>query len=219
MKKVAVLLAGCGYLDGSAIHEVTLTLLALAQHNIAYEGVAPDRPQHHVVNHLTMDEQAEGARNILEESARVLRGKVKAISAVSAADYDAVIVPGGFGAAKNLFDLALAGEHYQLQEDVKHFLTGFVSAQKPMGFICISPMIIPLIFPKGTVMTIGSDEGCAGIAAAKGANPQPCAVTDVVIDETHRIVSTPAYMYGEACIAEVSAGIHQLVKQIAHWVK
>ena len=41
-------------------------------------------------------------RNVLVESARIARGNISPLSTLSATSYDAVVFPGGFGAAKNL---------------------------------------------------------------------------------------------------------------------
>jgi enhancing lycopene biosynthesis protein 2 len=212
MKKVAIVLAGCGQMDGSEIHEATLTLLSLAQNGASYEGLAPNRPQYHVFNHHTREPE-QGSRNILTEAARIMRGNVKALDQAKVEDYDAVIFPGGNGAAKNLFNFAILGQDYQVEADVLHFAKAFQKTGKPMGFICIAPMMVPFIYPKGAKMTLGNDQSVAAIIEAHGAVHVPCAVDNIVIDERYKLVTTPAYMLGPG-IAQVQKGIDKLVKKV-----
>jgi enhancing lycopene biosynthesis protein 2 len=142
-----------------------------------------------------------------------MRGNVKALDQAKVEDYDAVIFPGGNGAAKNLFNLAIKGQDYQVEKDVLNFAKAFQKTGKPMGFICIAPMMVPFIYPKGVKMTIGNDQSTAAIAEAHGAVHVPCAVDDIVIDEKYKLVTTPAYMLGPT-IADVQKGIDKLVKAV-----
>jgi len=216
-KKIAIVLSGCGYLDGSEINEVVLTLLALDRAGIAYEGIAPDRDQHHVINHLT-ESVDEGSRNILEESARMMRGNVKALDKANVTDYDALIFPGGFGAAKNLFNLALKGDiSYRVQPDILAFASAALEAKKPMGYICIAPMMIPEIYPEGVQMTIGTDEETAKLAESKGAKHVLRAVDEICCDQKYKLVTTPAYMLGKNTY-EVSKGIDRMVKVLQEFI-
>ncbi|MDO8954029.1 MAG: isoprenoid biosynthesis glyoxalase ElbB [Gammaproteobacteria bacterium] len=212
MKKIAVVLAGCGQMDGSEIHEATLTLLALAQNGASYEGLAPNRDQYEVFNHYAQKPEA-GTRNILVEAARIMRGNVKVLDQAKVEDYDAVIFPGGNGAAKNLFDLAIRGQDYKVEPDILKFAKAFQATGKPMGFICISPMMIPFIYPAGAKMTIGNDSATAKMAKAHGAIHVNCPVDDIVVDARYKLVSTPAYMLGPT-IADVQKGIEKLVKKV-----
>ena len=216
-KKIAIVLSGCGYLDGSEINEVVLTLLALDRVGIAYEGIAPNRNQHHVVNHLT-EAVEDGSRNILEESARIMRGNVIALDKAIVSDYDAVIFPGGFGAAKNLFDLAIKGDaSYRVQPDILAFATAALEAKKPMGYICIAPMMIPEIYPEGVQMTIGADEETAKLVESKGAKHVQRAVDEICCDQKYKLVTTPAYMLGQNSY-EVSKGIDRMVKVLQEFI-
>lgn len=216
MPHVGVVLSGCGYLDGSEIHEATLTLLSLDRLGATYEGLAPDRPQQSVHNHL--DESVEeGDRNILHESARIMRGNIISLMESNLEKYDALIFPGGFGAASNLCSLAADGPNYEIAPDILAYCRTALEIKKPMGFICVAPMLMPFIYPMGTKMTIGNDEGFAQILASKGMEHVNCAVTDIVVDEHSKVVSTPAYMLADN-IGEVYQGVAKLTKQVLAFI-
>ena len=211
-KKVALLLAGCGVYDGSEIHEAVLTLLSLSKRGIEYEVVAPNIMQHHVVNHLTGDEEPQ-SRNVLVESARIARGEIKDLSLVNADDYAALIIPGGFGAAKNLCDFAFKQDSsFVVEPIVLAFINKFKNAQKPVGFICVAPVIAAAIYPN-VGLTIGNDQATAGIIEHKGAKHVNKCVTEVCVDQINKVASTPAYMIGQS-IAEVASGIDHLVEAV-----
>lgn len=213
MKKIAVVLSGCGHLDGAEIHESVLTLLAISQAGVEWQCLAPNRDQYHVLNHANQTPMKE-TRNIMVEAARIARGNIKALDQANIEDYDAVIFPGGFGAAKNLFDFALKGDaSYQVQADVLAFAQKIIASGKPSGFICIAPMMIPHIYPKGVKMTIGNDAQTAQAAIANGAKHLDTALDGICLDEQHKVVTTPAYMLGQN-IAEVNQGIQKLVKAV-----
>ena len=211
MKKIAVLLSGCGVYDGSEIHEATLTLLSLHKLGCEVQCFAPDRDQFHVINHLA-GEPIEQKRSILMESARIARGNVLAIDKINDS-YDALIIPGGFGAAKNLCDFAINGENMKIQEDVKKFIHHFTEQKKPVGWMCISPMMMPLIYPNGVTGTIGNDKETSAIFNKLGGVHKDAEVNQVIIDENNKAVSTPAYMF-DTSIDKVSEGIERLVKTV-----
>ena len=213
MKKVGVVLCGCGQLDGSEIHEATMVLLALAQNSVAYEGLAPNRQQYQVVNHVTNKSMPNQERSMLIEAARIMRGNIKSFMDADLEDYDALIFPGGNGAANNFFSLARDGENYRVDEDVLAVARDFREIDKPMGFICIAPMMIPFIYPQGVKMTIGNDTSMAAIVASKGAQHIDCPVNEIVIDKANKVVTTPAYMLAKN-IAEVHVGVSKLVNAI-----
>ncbi len=212
MKRVAVILSGCGYLDGSEIYEATLTLLALDQAGAEIQCFAPDIPQLHVVNHLTGEPTGE-SRNVLVEAARIARGKIADVKMAKAENFDALIIPGGFGAAKNLCDFALKGSELTVNPDVLAFAHAMHAAGKPIGLVCIAPAMAPTIAGAGTKYTIGNDAGTAAAINATGGVHVDCAVTDCVVDAQKKIVTTPAYMY-PARISEAAAGIAKLVKEV-----
>lgn len=213
MKKVAVILAGCGRMDGSEIHESVLTLLSINQFNAHYQCFSLDLPQDHVTNHLT-NETALESRNMLIESARIARGDVKPLEQLDIADFDALIIPGGNGTAYNLFTLASAGENYTVNQVVSEKCRAFSAANKPVGFICIAPVMIPVIYaPTIIKMTIGNDQNVAALVNSKGANHHDCAVDEICVDLEHKVVSTPAYMLADN-IGDAYRGIYRLVEQV-----
>lgn len=218
MTKIAVVIAGCGHIDGAEIRESLFTLLHLSKQQLDYQVIAPNRPQHHVVNHLTGEEIEGEQRNILIESARIARGEIIALDQADPNGYDAIIFPGGTGAAKNLFNLALVGPDYEAEADILQFAKTFVEARKPMGFICIMPMLIPLLFPNGATLTTGALADVAAIAEAKGSRNQPAGPEDIVTDQAHKIVCTPAYMHDDARLEQVEIGVGKLVAQIKAWL-
>lgn len=218
MSNVAVLLSGCGVFDGSEIYEATLTMLRLDQNGVAYQCVAPDIDQMHVINHLTGEEMPGEKRNVLIEAARLARGEVLSLKEANAAEFDALILPGGFGAAKNLSDFAVKGAEAQVNPDVLAFARAFVEAGKPVGLVCIAPALAPLIFGEGVRCTIGNDADTAAAVKAMGGNHLECPVNDTVVDEDRKLITTPAYMLAGS-ISEASSGIFKLVDQIVQWVQ
>jgi enhancing lycopene biosynthesis protein 2 len=214
MKRVAVVLSGCGVLDGAEIHESVLVLLALDRANAQAICTAPDIPQHHVVNHITQQPMPDEQRNVLVESARIARGDIRPLSTLGTGDMDAVILPGGFGAAKNLCDFALAGPGFTVHPEVVRFLEAVHQAGKPIGFACIAPAIAARVFGGRQVeFTIGTDAGTATALQGGGARHVNCNVRNVVVDRRLKIVSTPAYMLAGR-ITEAEAGINRLVQAV-----
>ncbi|MDN2485055.1 isoprenoid biosynthesis glyoxalase ElbB [Kosakonia sacchari] len=212
MKKVGVILSGAGVYDGSEIHEAVITLLAIARHGAQAVCFAPDKWQSDVVNHLTGETLAE-RRNVLIESARIARGNVQPLSQASANDLDALIVPGGFGAAKNLSDFASLGSECTVDSSLKMLALEMHEAGKPLGFMCIAPAMLPKIFDFPLRLTIGTDIDTAEVLEEMGAEHVPCPVNDIVVDEEHKVVTTPAYMLAED-IAQAASGIEKLVARV-----
>ncbi|ABQ28105.1 isoprenoid biosynthesis glyoxalase ElbB [Geotalea uraniireducens] len=212
-KKIGVVLSGCGVRDGSEIHEAVLTLLAIDRNNAEAVCMAPDIevPE---TNHLTMKETG-ARRNVLVESARIARGNIRDIKDVRAADLDAVIFPGGFGAAKNLCNFAEKGAAATIQPDVARLLKEMAAAKKPIGAICIAPVLIAATLGKeyAPQVTIGTDAGTAAAIAETGSLHLECPVTEFVVDKKNKIVSTPAYMLAEH-ISEAAEGIEKAVKAV-----
>jgi enhancing lycopene biosynthesis protein 2 len=210
-KRVGVLLSGCGFLDGAEIHEATCTLLSLDRRGATLVAMAPDKPQLHVVDHRAQQPQAGAARNVLQESARIVRGQITPLSAVKADQLDALILPGGYGAAKNLCSYATEGEAMKVDPDVERLVRAVRAARKPMGFICIAPVIAARLFGSDHVrLTIGNDPATAAHMTSWGAEHVECPVDQIVVDQKLELVSTPAYMLGP-WIAPVAAGIDKLV--------
>lgn len=208
-KRVGVVLSGCGYLDGSEIHEAAATLLALDRRGAEVVAFAPDVAQADVVDHVK-GKPMQGARNVLEEAGRITRGKVRPLSAAKASELDALVFPGGYGAAKNLCTWAKDGAEMKVHPEVEQLVLAMHQAKKPLGFICISPVIAAKVLGKGVRLTIGSDAGTAKGLEALGAKHVVRAVEEIEVDQERKVVSTPAYMC-EASIAPVAAGIDKLV--------
>ena len=209
MKKFAVVLSGNGVYDGAEIHEATMTLYAIMKNGGEYEIFAPDIPQHHVINHITGDEMKE-TRNVLIESARIARGNIKALSEFDAAGFDAIIFPGGFGAAKNLSSFAFDGADCTVNADVEKSILAMVKAGKPIGALCISPAIMARVL-EGAELTIGNDKGTAEAIEKMGATHKITTHGEVVADESFKLVTTPCYML-DATILNIADGANNVVK-------
>jgi len=215
MPKVAVILSGCGVYDGAEIHESVITLLALDRQGAEVSIFAPNIPQYHVINHLTGQEMNE-KRNVLVESARIARGSIKDLADANIADFDAVIFPGGFGAAKNLCDFAFKGVNCSVNPTVEKFIVEAFRAKKVLGFICIAPALLARVAAGLDLhpnLTIGTDAETSKAIEHMGACHVSCMVKESVVDEKNKIVSTPAYMLGQS-IGEVAAGIEKLVEKV-----
>jgi enhancing lycopene biosynthesis protein 2 len=215
MKKVAVVLSGAGVFDGAEIHESVITLLALDRQGAEIHIFAPNIPQMHVINHFAQQPTDE-SRNVLVESARIARGEIKDLAEANAKNFDAVIFPGGFGAAKNLCDFAVKGTDCTVNPVVEKFVADALKAGKAMGFICIAPALMAKV--AGNIdlhpdLTIGTDKDTAAAVEKLGAYHVSCPVSDIVVDEKNKIVTTPAYMLGQR-ISEVAEGIEKLVTKV-----
>jgi len=218
--KVGVLLSGSGVNDGSEIHESVLTMLFLDRSDTEIILMAPNIDQMHVINHYTGQEMDE-FRNVLVESARIARGNIKDMAEISGDDLDALIIPGGFGVAKNLSDYAMSGAECSINPDVYRLISEMILLKKPIGAICIAPAMMAKILAEqnqSATMTIGKDKTTAKDIEDMGSSHKECLVEEIVIDEVNNIVTTPAYMDAKN-ISEAAAGIEKLVKQIILMVK
>jgi enhancing lycopene biosynthesis protein 2 len=211
-KRVAVLLSGCGVYDGAEIHESVLTLLRLDQQGAKVQCFAPNVEQMHVINHLNGEEMPE-KRNTLVEAARIARGDIADVREARANDFDALIIPGGFGSAKNLCDFAARGADCTVQPDVLQLAQAFVDANKPIGLICISPAMSARIFGEGVECTIGHDAETAAAIEQMGGVHKSCNVDGIVEDRARKLVTTPAYMLAKS-IGEAASGINKLVDRV-----
>lgn len=209
MKKFAVVLSGCGVFDGAEIHEATLSMLAIARQACSYQVFAPDVLQHHVINHLNGEEMDE-SRNVLVESARIARGNIQDLEQFNPAVFDGLLFPGGFGAAKNLSSWAFDGANASILPGVEKAIRGMVQEKKPIGALCISPVILAKVL--GSVkLTIGNDEGTARAIESVGATHQLATHGEVVVDNTFSVVTTPCYML-DASIEQIALGADNVVK-------
>ncbi len=210
-KNVAVILSGCGVFDGAEIHESVLALLALDRQGAAYQCFAPDIAQHHVINHITGDEMPE-SRNVLTEAARIARGKIKPLSEFEAAAFDALLLPGGFGVAKNLSTFAFEGAECTVNPELSRAVTAMAEAGKPIGALCIAPAVLAKIL-KGATVTIGSDADTAGAIEAMGGTHQQTTHAEVVVDEQRNLVTSPCYML-DASISQIAEGAENAVREL-----
>jgi enhancing lycopene biosynthesis protein 2 len=210
-KRVGVILSGSGFLDGAEIQEATLTLLYLDRRGAKVTAMAPDVKQMHVVDHVKGEPAGAESRNVLAEAARITRGAIVDVKTVKAGDLDALILPGGFGVAKNLCTFATEGVKLEVNPDVERLVRDMAAAGKPLGFVCIAPVIAAKVLGARKVkLTIGNDPATAAALNALGAIHVESPVDQIVVDEKNKVVSTPAYMLGPS-IAPVAAGIERLV--------
>ncbi len=210
MPKIGVLLAGCGVFDGSEIHEAVITLLELDRAGAEIICMAPNMVQRHVINHLTQEEMPE-ERNVLVESARIARGNIRDVREISASALDGLIIPGGFGVAKNLCDFAFKGPDASVHPEVARLLREMVEAKKPIGAICIAPALVTrALASRRPEVTIGTDSQTAHAIETMGGTHKSCGVHEIHVDEKNNIMTTPAYMLGPG-IKDVAEGIRTLV--------
>jgi enhancing lycopene biosynthesis protein 2 len=216
MPKIGVLLSGCGVFDGAEIHESVLTLLALSKANVEVQIMAPNRLQAHVINHL-MGEPSEGeSRNILVEAARIARGQITDLSQVDLSQLDGLILPGGFGVAKNLCSFAFDGVECSVDEDVASLLTQAHDQGLPLGIACIAPALIGKIFGKGQ-LTVGQlSDPVSDALNTFGAHACECSASEVIVDTKLKRVSTPAYML-DAPLSHINIGLEKMVNQVVSW--
>lgn len=214
-QRVGVLLSGCGVMDGSEIHEAVCTLLEIDKNGAEAICIAPDKPQMHVVDHAAGQPTSE-TRSVLTESARIARGEIKDLRTVHATDLDALILPGGFGAAKNLCNFATAGVDCEVEPEVERLLLEMHGAAKPIGAICIAPALVAKVFGKAgkqVRLTIGTDADTAKAINTMGGRHVDHRVDEIEVDAENRIVSTPAYMLGPT-INDVAKGISACVREV-----
>ncbi len=212
MAKIAVILSGCGYLDGAEINETAFTLLSIKQHNLDYECFAPNIEQSDIINHLTSETKSAGTRNVMEESSRITRGQVSDLHTLDVNQFAALLIPGGFGVAKNLSTFAKEQELCSVNEDFKKTVLAFHKQKKAIGAICISPAIIGKIFEgKACItLTLGTNPNALALLTQLSMDPQSCPVDHFVHDKKHHIFSTPGYMEPDD-IAGVYKGIHKMI--------
>lgn len=213
-----MILSGCGVFDGSEIYESVITLLCLDKAGAQVQCFAPDIQQMHVINHFTGDVVEDESRNVLAEAARLVRGDIKDLAQANMVDFDAVIIPGGFGAAKNLCDFAVKGSAFLLNEELKRFVQAAHQAKKPVGAMCIAPAMAGKLFGEGVRFTIGDDKSTAEAIEATGAIHEVCSVNDICIDDKNLLVTTPAYMLASN-ISEAAVGVEKLVQAVLAMIK
>lgn len=215
MKRIGVILSGCGVFDGSEIHEAVLTLLAIDRAGAQAVCLAPNIPQAKVVNHLREEDTTE-ARNVLVESARIARGEIRDLAEVKSAELDAVVIPGGYGSILNLSNFATAGADCEVHPELVRLLREMLRQRKPIGALCIAPGTLARVLQGEQIaarMTIGRERATAGILEAMGHRHVDCAVSEAVVDEDRKIVTSPAYMLARR-ITEVAESAERLVQEV-----
>ncbi len=213
MKKVAVILSGCGFLDGAEITEAISTLVAIGQQGAEYKVFAPNKDVAET-NHLTQQPTGQ-TRNVMQESARIARGDIQPLEDLQASDFDALAFPGGFGAALHLCNFAEKGSGGEIDPQVARVVQDFHANRKPIAAICIAPAIMAMALgDKGVNVTIGNDEGTATEIEKTGAKHQNCAVEKYVVDTSNKVITTPAYMYGTAKPHQIFEGVSGAIKEL-----
>lgn len=216
MKKIAVVLSGCGHRDGSEITESISLLIALSQAGAEVSCFAPNI-EIPVVNHINGQAQSE-KRNLLVEAARIARGHIQDLAQLQVKDFDALAFPGGYGAAKNLSNWAEKGAHCDVLPDVKRVIVDFHAASKPIAACCMAPVLLARVLgDKKITITVGEDKETAAEIKKTGAFHEECPVDDYITDREGKIVTTPAYMYGNAKPDEVFRGIFGLAHELVEW--
>ena len=213
---IAVILSGCGNRDGAEIHESTLTLWAIHRHGADYQCYAPNKKQHHVLNHITGEEMPQ-ERNVLVESARIARGKIKDLALFDEKNHDILIMPGGFGAAKNLSSFAFDGSRCTVDETVSKAVLAMYNAKKPIGALCIAPVILARLLPDIAV-TIGQDQQTAEAVSQMGATHLETTHGEIAVDKGNRIVTTPCYML-DARVDQIGEGADRLVAALLEMIR
>lgn len=210
-RRIAIILSGSGVYDGAEIHEATMTMYAVVKNGGEYSIFAPDILQHHVINHVTGQEMNE-TRNVLTESARIARGKISNINKLDMREFDAVMFPGGFGAAKNLSNLAFKGPDCTVLPEVEKVIKDAVALGKPIGALCISPAIIARVL-QGAQVTIGQDKGTAQTIESMGGKHIKTNHAEVTVDQRYKIATTPCYML-DATIVDIADGALNVTKAV-----
>lgn len=210
MKKIAVVLCGCGHLDGSEIRESVLCLLELDRNGADISIFAPNKPQADVMNHL-MHKPASGTRNCLEEAARIARGKIENLDHLDAKNFDAIVFPGGFGVLKNFSTMAIGGAHGSVDKQIASIIKSFHAAKKPIGAVCIAPAIVASVLKEADPkLTLGNE---SEMLTEIGVSNNPVGSEEIIYDAKNKLISTPAYMH-EDKLSNIHQGIAKMVKQL-----
>jgi len=214
-KSIAVILSGCGHQDGTEIHEATLTLLAIHKNGAEYLCYAPDIAQHHVLNHITGKEMNE-QRNVLTESARIARGQITNLTDFQADSHDALVIPGGLGAAKNLSTYAFDGSSCSVNNDLRKAIVAMREQGKPIGALCIAPVILARLLDQ-VMVTIGQDPVTIANIEAMNASHTTAMQGEIAVDNVHRIVTTPCYML-DSRVDQIAEGAERLIQKILSFI-
>jgi len=213
-KTIGVILSGSGWQDGSEIHESVLTLYNLDKEGVETEIFAPNIKQKDVLHHISNEQDESSTRNVMVESARIARGEIRPLIDADANKLDGLVIPGGFGVAKNLCDYAEKGADMAVNKTLTDLILEMHEQKKPIGFICIAPVVAAKVLGKfNPDLTVGNDVNTINDVEKMGAHHVEATVDEIVYDETNKIVSTPAYMLGPS-IAYVGKGIAKLARKV-----
>lgn len=217
MKKVAVILSGCGNRDGSELQETLGLLLAVDRHNMQYQCFAPC-VDFDVVSYLDNSGETGEVRDLYAEAARIARGNILPLSDYRPDDYDALALPGGMGAARNLSSFAFEGAKMSVLPEVEKAILDTHALQKPVVAMCIAPMVLAKVLGRfGVKLTLGDECAASKIAAQLGATDEVCGPTDICVDEQNRVITTPAYMVGTH-ISQIFDGAENMIARLAEWL-
>ncbi len=206
----AMLVSGCGHLDGAEVSETVFAMLAMDRHNITFEAFAINANQSEVYNHSSNTKSETENRNMLVEAARITR-KINDIKTLQVDKYDALVMPGGLGVAKNFSNLGFVGENFDVIPEIREVIFAFAKARKPIGAICIAPAIVARVINNSKV-TLGEHNP---LLANIGASEIICDASDIAVDTENMIVSTPAFMLcGKAKLHEIADGVEKLIRCI-----
>lgn len=218
--RVAVILSGCGYLDGAEVQEAVLSLYFLDRSGAKVRCFAPEREQMHVVDHATGEAVSGQSRSVRQESARIARGEVEDLARLNIEEFDALVIPGGYGVAKNLSTFATQGPKGEVHPEMQRVVSTAVKAKLPTAAICIAPAVVAMVLAKekqSATLTIGQDPETAQAMESLGVSHQVCQPGEIVVDAQAKIVSTPAYML-DSGPKDVGAGIEAAIAQVLSWV-
>jgi enhancing lycopene biosynthesis protein 2 len=216
MKKIAVILAGCGNRDGSETHETLSVLLAIDKRGMEYQCFAPNG-EFNVFNHIKGEATGE-KRDLMLEASRLCRGNIKSLSEYCTEDFDALVLPGGMGAAQNWSSYAFCGQAMEVNGEIAKAILDTFSAQKPIGALCIAPMILAKVLgDKNPTITLGGDCQAAKDAVALGCNHKVCSATEVAIDEKNKLLTAPAYMVATR-ISQIFEGSDNLIQALYNMI-
>lgn len=218
MTKAAVILSGCGHQDGAEIREAVLSLLYLDQQGAEFAIFAPDI-EFDAVNHMT-HQPMNSKRNVMIEAARIARGEIEPLSKLKQSDFDVLVIPGGFGVAKNLSDFAAKGADAHVLPDFDRALKEFSNAKKPIAAICIAPAVLAVSLGKSIHpnVTIGEDKDTAAAITTAGAKHTNCPTYGIIVDEANQIVTTSAYMRDDK-LHLIAQGIESAIKEALRMAK
>ena len=224
---IGVIFSGSGVYDGTEIQEGVFTLLSIKKAGAEAVCFAPDVDQHHVINHITGEEMQE-TRNVLVESARIARGDIQSLDAFDASQLDALILPGGFGAAKNLTKWAFSGPEGEINEQVKAAIVSMVKMNKPVAGLCMGPTVIAKALEGSglsATLTVGSTEAPSPYEIdaisqgmeKTGATAVMKTIEEIAVDKKNKIVTAPCYMM-EADILQIRTNVQKAVDALVKLV-